>query len=64
MYVTCGGVWVKLGGMQTPFAATRPSATRASVHQRAVALALGGLRFTAMTVVGMLAVWALVLIFG
>jgi hypothetical protein len=50
--------------MQTSSAEPRPSATRAAVHQRAVALALGGLRFTAMTVVGMLAVWVLVLIFG
>jgi hypothetical protein len=34
------------------------------MHQRAVALAVGGLRFTAMTVLGMLAVWVLVLLFG
>jgi hypothetical protein len=37
---------------------------RAPLRGRAFALALDGLRFAAMAVVGMLAVWALVLIFG
>ena len=49
--------------MHTRSAAPRHPVTRA-LRQRALAIALGWLRFTAMTLLGMLAVWALVLIFG
>jgi hypothetical protein len=69
--MACGRVWVKLSEMLSleghPPETIRPSAGR-RVHKarfRALALALlGWARFTAMMLVGMVAVWALVLLFG
>lgn len=51
--------------MPTPFiTAQRPRPATRGLRQRAQAAAMAWLRFTAMTLVGMFAVWALVLIFG
>jgi hypothetical protein len=70
-WVACGDMWVKLGEMlslearppETIHAAPPRRARRARLRAVTIAL-LGWARFTAMMIVGMLAVWVLVLLFG
>lgn len=62
--VTRACMWAKIGEMPTFPAPGQPRVSRALVRQRLLALAVSGLQFAAMTLVGMLAVWALVLLFG